>query len=497
MRWLLFVLAVLCACTQAQTIHLEKRVKTVNAKKNADGSCYAHTMASGETCEFLLEKFTNIKTLDNLYAWNKNTFNWNGCNNGHPWAGDKVCVSDGTPPRPPVNKDAVCGPQAPGALFNAECPLNACCSQYGYCGTTSEYCDKTDSPTGAPGTAGCISNCGYGKIHTNPASTFKNIGYWLDVSGAMALDPTTLDDGSYTAIHYAFVPIKSDMTIDDSQFKISKFLSLKKTKKIASFGGWEFSTSPSTYQIFRNGVQAANRDKLATNLVNFLIKYNLDGIDLDWEYPGAQDIPGIPSDDPNNGQNYLELVKSIKSKLPSGKTLSVALPNTYYYLSNFPVKTMQDYVNYYIFMTYDYPGATQNTLFCHTDKNQVVQSLEMLDKAGVKMWKTYGGLANYGHTYTLKSTSCSAIGCEGSGPGKAGPVSGEAGTLTDFEINAIAKSSRKNKRWTDNTSMCDVMVYDNNNWVAWPKAGQREAMREFFRGAGLGGSSLWLTNYSR
>lgn len=493
MRLLVFILS-LAVCIQAQAVHLEKRLKTVNAKKNPDGSCYAHTIASGETCGYLLQKFTNIKSIDNLNKWNKNTFNWMGCTGGHPWAGDKVCVSDGTPPKPAVNKDAQCGPQAPGALFNAPCPLNACCSSNGFCGYTSAYCDKKQSPTGAPGTAGCISNCGYGKIHTSPSSNFKNIAYWLDVKNGLALDPKTIDDGRYSTIHYAFVPIRSDMSIDDTQFKNSGFLSLK-AKKVASFGGWDFSTSPSTYAIFRNGVQPANREKLATNLVNFLKQYNLDGLDLDWEYPGAQDIPGIPKDDLNNGNNYLELIKSVKAKLPAGKTLSVAIPAAYWYLQHFPVKQIQDYVNYFIYMTYDFQGDNPDTLRCHTDKGMVTFALQMLDKAGVKMWKVYGGLANYGRTFKISGSD--QMGATGKRGGEAGPVSKSSGLLTEFEINDIAKSSKKNKRWTDAAAQCDVMVYDKNNWVAWPKPAQREAMKLFFQGSGLGGSVLWVTNYSR
>lgn len=38
--------------------------------------------------------------------------------------------------------------------------------------------------------------------------------------------------------------------------------------------------NPSTYKIFRNIVSSSgNREKFATNVVNFLKKYNLDGVD--------------------------------------------------------------------------------------------------------------------------------------------------------------------------------------------------------------------------
>ena len=58
-----------------------------------------------------------------------------------------------------------------------------------------------------------------------------------------------------------------------------------------------YSTDPSTYSIFRNGVTAANRMKMARNIANFIIQNNLDGVDIDWEYPGVRTPPKTPLTD--------------------------------------------------------------------------------------------------------------------------------------------------------------------------------------------------------
>jgi GH18 family chitinase len=73
---------------------------------------------------------------------------------------------------------------------------------------------------------------------------------------------------------------------------------LKGPKRIISFGGWDFSTGPDTYTIFRDGVNVVNRNKLATNIANFVNQHNLDGVDIDWEYPGVS----IPR---NKGQGLI------------------------------------------------------------------------------------------------------------------------------------------------------------------------------------------------
>lgn len=58
-------------------------------------------------------------------------------------------------------------------------------------------------------------------------------------------------------------------------------------KKIISFGGWGYSTEPATYDLLRQAMSPANRDKFATNVAKFVADNGLDGVDFDWEYPGV------------------------------------------------------------------------------------------------------------------------------------------------------------------------------------------------------------------
>jgi GH18 family chitinase len=49
-------------------------------------------------------------------------------------------------------------------------------------------------------------------------------------------------------------------------------------------------------------------------------------------------------------------LKLVRSKLPSGKTLSIAAPASFWYLKQFPIKEIADVVDYIIYMTYDLHG---------------------------------------------------------------------------------------------------------------------------------------------
>lgn len=131
------------------------------------------------------------------------------------------------------------------------------------------------------------------------------------------MDVTQIDP-SYTHVHFSFGDVTPQFTVAvEDAVQFNKFKKMSGFKRILAFGGWTASTHPSSYWIFREGVKPGNREILATNLANFILANNMDGIDLDWEYPGAPDLPGIPAADPIDGLAYLELLKLIRAKLPS------------------------------------------------------------------------------------------------------------------------------------------------------------------------------------
>ena len=96
-------------------------------------------------------------------------------------------------------------------------------------------------------------------------------------------------------MHFAFATLTSDYQVRVgnllSSYEFGVFRALQGPKKILSIGGWVFSTSPDTYLVFREGVKAANRLTMARNIANFINDNGLDGVDIDWEYPGVRTFP--------------------------------------------------------------------------------------------------------------------------------------------------------------------------------------------------------------
>lgn len=108
---------------------------------------------------------------------------------------------------------------------------------------------------------------------------------------------TAVNTSAYTHIHYAFATLNADYSINitNIQDQMADFVTLSGVKRIISIGGWDFSTSPDTYMIFRDAMQPANRATLVSNVVDFLNEYDIDGVDWDWEYPGEPDSFTFPT----------------------------------------------------------------------------------------------------------------------------------------------------------------------------------------------------------
>ncbi|KAJ6438065.1 Kinesin light chain 1 [Purpureocillium lavendulum] len=145
--------------------------------------------------------------------------------------------------------------------------------------------------------------------------------------------------------------------INDTKKQWEEFKKLPNMKRILSFGGWAYSTEPATYNIIRSAI-LENRDVFATNVAQFVNDEGIDGVDIDWEYPGAPDIyvNGQPIGQKRDGTDYLKFLMVLKKKLGPGKSLSIAAPASYWYLKAFPIDRIAAVIDYIVYMTYDLHG---------------------------------------------------------------------------------------------------------------------------------------------
>jgi chitinase len=141
------------------------------------------------------------------------------------------------------------------------------------------------------------------------------VGYIM--ARGRVLRPEAIAAGKLTRINYAFARIQDGLIIEGGVHDAENFAVLNSLKRqfpalqvVVSVGGGGKGSAPFSDMAFtREG-----RKKFIESCVAFLEKYNLDGVDIDWEYPG---VPGHQNNKfrAEDKQTYTLLLKELRLRL--------------------------------------------------------------------------------------------------------------------------------------------------------------------------------------
>ncbi|EAQ84573.1 hypothetical protein CHGG_08587 [Chaetomium globosum CBS 148.51] len=419
--------------------------------------------------------------------------------------GEEACGTSGISPNEVCwsNCDAKseCGKDA--KVPGQECPLNVCCGKWGFCGMTEDYCDKEDH--GATG--GCQSNCDQPGPKNKASTQARVIGYyegWRADSACQGMGLNDIPVNSLTHLYFSFASITPDTYsiapmegIDGSLF--SKFTNLKKKnpalKTVIAIGGWTFNDPGPTQKVFSNMVSTAeNRETFIDNLFSFLREYAFDGVDFDWEYPGADDRGGVEAD----GKNFVTFLKELDAankKQPVKYVVSFTLPTSYWYMRHFDLKAV-DHVDFVNVMSYDLHGVWDGKnpigqkIYGHTNITEMKQAFDLFWRNDVPANKLNMGLGFYGRAFQLQDPSCSKPGCGFKGGATKGGCSGESGILSYREIMAVI-DSKKIKPVHDKKAGVKYITWNNDQWVSYDDADTFKQKKDLAADLGLGGYLIW------
>ena len=202
-------------------------------------------------------------------------------------------------------------------------------------------------------------------------------------------DPTHI-----THINYAFGKVNKDfngLTIDN-ETRLTTILGLKEQKPtlkvVLSIGGWK-SGGFSEMAADEN-----NRKAFVADCKRVVDQFNLDGIDMDWEYPTSS-AAGISSS-PDDMANFTLLMREIREILDKDKLLTFASAANAKYVDFKAVEPFVDFVN---IMTYDMgmPPYHHAGLYRseHT-RRSAEESVDLHINAGIPPHKLTLGIPFYG-----------------------------------------------------------------------------------------------------
>jgi chitinase len=225
------------------------------------------------------------------------------------------------------------------------------------------------------------------------------------------LRPDEVAAKKLTRINYAFANVADGKVVmgfahDQENFAILNGLKQQNPdlKILVSVGGWTWSKNFSDAAL-----TSESRKVFIESAVDFVTTYALDGLDIDWEYPGLR------GDDnkfrPEDKENYTLLLKELRLRFDrEGRRLhrhlytSIATGGGKNFLDHTEMEKVQRYVDSINLMTYDMYGNDKNTghhspLYEHPDDPKHVSSDKSVRRyleAGVKPNKIVLGVPFYG-----------------------------------------------------------------------------------------------------
>jgi len=263
-----------------------------------------------------------------------------------------------------------------------------------------------------------LNGCSSEKQDEGSADSTKRpvvIGYVGGFHGL--LNTSNIEAKMLTHINYAFVDIKdgkaflSNEKTDTTNFRQLNLLKADNPdlKILISIGGWAWS------EHFSDAVLTdSSRKVFAKSSVDIIKKYNLDGVDIDWEYPG---LPGEEGNvfRPEDKQNYTEMFHAIRNELDlleeetgKKKLLTTAVAGWVEFLNATEMGKAQRYLDYVNLMTYDlFQGDTavhHASLYpskIYKTAKSVDNAVKGFHAAGVPMEKLVVGLPFYGRMFTV------------------------------------------------------------------------------------------------
>ena len=249
---------------------------------------------------------------------------------------------------------------------------------------------------------------------TSPPEAHRIVAYVF----GNRVDLQRMNAWKLTHINYAFGLVNETGEIfvrePEASWDLAQLQSLKgknpKLKILVSVGGWgadNFSDAALTEE---------SRARFAESAITLLKRYALDGIDLDWEYPG-QPGPGIKFR-PEDKQNFTLMLQVLRARLDALSNdrrragddryvLTIASSGDARYFENTEMGRAATYLDWINIMTYDFSGAWSTTTAHHANlwpwKSGGRSSVEYVKRhleAGIPSRKLVLGVPFYGRGWT-------------------------------------------------------------------------------------------------
>ncbi len=251
-----------------------------------------------------------------------------------------------------------------------------------------------------------------------PRRRYVVIAYVGGFRGLLNADSIQVE--KLTHINYAFVDIRDGKAwLHNEHNDTTNFRRLTAARGrnpalriLISIGGWSWSKH------FSDAVLTdSSRTVFAASATAIVGEYGLDGVDIDWEYPGMEGDHNVFR--PEDKEHYTLMFKAIRESLDSlgritGKTyqITTAVGASEEYILHTAMDSAQRWLDYVNVMSYDFKEGGDSLSGHHTNlltspddpsHRSTDQAIKDFEAAGVPRSKLVVGIAFYGHGWKMKT----------------------------------------------------------------------------------------------
>jgi chitinase len=234
--------------------------------------------------------------------------------------------------------------------------------------------------------------------------------------GDRVIEPASVPAEQLTHINYAFANIANGRMVEGFAHDSENYAALTSLrtrnpalKVLVSVGGWTWSGGFSDAAL-----TPASRRTFAESAVAFVKRYGLDGLDVDWEFPGQKGLDNVHR--PEDRENYTALLADLRAALDvAGRAdgrhyvLTSATQAADEWLAHTEMGKVQASLDYVNLMAYDMVEESSDTITGHhaplftspanPKRSSASTMIEHYLAAGVPAAKLVLGVPFYGHAW--------------------------------------------------------------------------------------------------